>query len=98
MAKQNFEEKINHLAHVKHVNAISISRERYNNMLQRLLELRQDQTIKKTSSDYRLTKRFSISETELDGVWVRRLLKVGTQLAIVCQEVCLIVIDRKINK
>jgi hypothetical protein len=91
IAKHKFEEKINYLARVKKENALFISRERYNSQLQRLLELHQDQTIKKTSYDYRLSKRFAISETELDGVRVRRLVKVGTQLAFVCQEVCLIV-------
>ena len=63
-----------------------ISRVDYEAIMQRIIQL-QDKTIKKEKRDYWIISRFDVLEVNIEGQNIRKLVKKGTELRYVCQEV-----------
>ena len=83
--KQKFYEKLENFEPDKY-NSYSISRVDYEATMQRIIQM-QDNTIKKERSDYRIISRFDVLEVNIEGQNIRKLVKKGTELRYVCQEV-----------
>jgi hypothetical protein len=64
------------------------SRADYSVILDRLLELENDNSLKKQGNDYKNSKKYDVLVLNVEGVTVHKLVKKGTNLRYVCSEVC----------
>ena len=77
--RRSFNAKISELADKKGGGSCFLSRGRYTWVANRLVELL-DETLKKSSQDYRLLRRYEIFETNVNGEQKRMLKHRGTDL------------------
>ena len=87
--KKKFYEKLENSGPQKH-NSYTINRADYDSTMHRIIQLHEDNAVKKEDRDYRIISRFEVLEVNIEGQNIRKLVKKGTQLRYICHEVIIL--------
>ena len=82
-----FDDKVGEFGISKGINTSTVlSREEYDQILNRLQQLEKETDAKKNAKDYRLMKKYEIVKFGVDDTTVSKLAKKGTDLRFICAD------------